>query len=74
VADPSTADLIAKLYERLDRAGDKADALRQAKLELIQSGRYAHPFYSRAVHPHRRTQVSIVIAPGQAVQLTRLKT
>jgi CHAT domain-containing protein len=45
VADPSTAELMVKFYERLDRAGDKADALRQAKLELIQSGRYAHPFY-----------------------------
>ena len=45
VADPSTAELMVKFYEQLDRATDKAAALRQAKLELIQAGRFAHPYY-----------------------------
>jgi CHAT domain-containing protein len=45
VADPSTAELMLKFYERLDRASDKAESLRQAKLEMIRSARYAHPFY-----------------------------
>jgi CHAT domain-containing protein len=45
VADRSTAEMMVKFYEQLDRAEDKAEALRQAKLAMIQAGRYAHPFY-----------------------------
>ncbi|MBI4468390.1 MAG: CHAT domain-containing protein [Acidobacteria bacterium] len=43
VADRSTADLMVKFYQRLDREKSKAEALREAKLEMIQSRRYAHP-------------------------------
>jgi CHAT domain-containing protein len=45
VADRSTARLMVNFYEGLDRVKDKAEALRQAKLELMQSPRYAHPYY-----------------------------
>jgi CHAT domain-containing protein len=45
VADQSTAELMVKFYQQLDRAGEKAEALRRAKLDLIQTGRYAHPYY-----------------------------
>ena len=45
VQDRSTADLMVKFYQELDRTQNKAEALRQAKLKLIQSGRYAQPYY-----------------------------
>jgi CHAT domain-containing protein len=45
VADRSTAALMVKFYQQLDHAKDKAEALRQAKLALIQSGQFAHPYY-----------------------------
>ena len=45
VADRSTSELMVKFYQQLDRVTDKAEALRQAKLELMQGGRYAHPYY-----------------------------
>jgi CHAT domain-containing protein len=45
VDDGSTADLMTGFYHRLDRVGDKAEALRRAKLELIEADRYAHPFF-----------------------------
>jgi CHAT domain-containing protein len=45
VADPSTAELMVKFYGQLDGTSDKAEALRQAKLKVIQANRYAHPFY-----------------------------
>ncbi|MBI3951072.1 MAG: CHAT domain-containing protein [Acidobacteria bacterium] len=45
VADRSTAEFMMGFYQQLNRVGDKAEALRRAKLELIQSGRYAHPYY-----------------------------
>jgi CHAT domain-containing protein len=45
VADNSTADLMVKFYQDLLRMNHKAAALRQAKLKLIGSARYAHPFY-----------------------------
>jgi CHAT domain-containing protein/Tfp pilus assembly protein PilF len=45
VADVSTADLMVAFYQHLDRAEDKADALRAAKLELMRNPRYAHPYY-----------------------------
>jgi CHAT domain-containing protein len=45
VADVSTADLMVGFYQHLDRAEDKADALRSAKLELLKNPRYAHPYY-----------------------------
>lgn len=46
VADASTPDLMLRLYENLDQSGDKAEALRQAKLWMIQrGGAFAHPYY-----------------------------
>jgi CHAT domain-containing protein/Flp pilus assembly protein TadD len=45
VADASTAELMVGFYSHLDRSSDKAEALRRAKLELIEAGRYAHPYF-----------------------------
>ncbi|MGK7903624.1 MAG: CHAT domain-containing protein [Hormoscilla sp.] len=46
VNDQSTADLMVKFYQALTGEGvSKAEALRQAQLELLQSRRYQHPFY-----------------------------
>jgi CHAT domain-containing protein len=45
VADRSTADLMVTFYQQLNQDRDKADALRQAKLKVIEAGRYAHPYY-----------------------------
>jgi CHAT domain-containing protein len=45
VHDRSTADLMVGFYQQLGRAQDKAEALRQAKLKLIQNEQYAHPYY-----------------------------
>jgi CHAT domain-containing protein/Tfp pilus assembly protein PilF len=46
VADRPTADLMVKFYRRLDRDGNKTEALRQAKLQMIQvGGRFAHPLF-----------------------------
>jgi CHAT domain-containing protein/Tfp pilus assembly protein PilF len=41
--DTSTRDLMVQFYRNLGRTGDKAEALRQAKLSLIQQGR--KPYY-----------------------------
>jgi CHAT domain-containing protein len=40
----STPDLMERFYRELDQAGDKAEALRQAKLALIRNG-HALPYY-----------------------------
>lgn len=45
VQDRSTADLMVNFYMQLDRSQNKSEALRQAKLKLIQNNRYAHPYY-----------------------------
>jgi CHAT domain-containing protein len=45
VDDTSTPDLMVGFYRHLDKAGDKAEALRQAKLTMIHEKRFAHPFY-----------------------------
>jgi CHAT domain-containing protein len=45
VADRSTAELMVGFYQQLDRAGDKAEALRRAKVGLMQNPRYSHPYY-----------------------------
>ncbi len=45
VDDTSTPDLMVGFYRDLDKAGDKAEALRQAKLTMIHEKRFAHPFY-----------------------------
>ncbi|MGE0128718.1 MAG: CHAT domain-containing protein [Blastocatellales bacterium] len=45
VADASTAELMVGFYQHLDRGGDKAEALRRAKLGLMKNPRYAHPYF-----------------------------
>lgn len=45
VQDRSTADLMVNLYREIGRTQIKSEALRQAKLRLIQQGRYADPYY-----------------------------
>jgi CHAT domain-containing protein len=46
VSDRSTADLMTAFYERLDAGDDKAEALRRAKLRLIdEGGAFAAPFH-----------------------------
>jgi CHAT domain-containing protein/Tfp pilus assembly protein PilF len=45
VQDRSTADLMLNLYREIGRTQSKAEALRQAKLRLIQQNRYADPYY-----------------------------
>jgi CHAT domain-containing protein len=46
VADLSTAELMTRFYRHLkDGKLSKAEALRQAQLELIQEGRFDHPYF-----------------------------
>ena len=45
VADRSTADLMVKFYKRMNGPLDKTEALRGAKLEMIESDLYSHPYY-----------------------------
>jgi len=44
VADASTPDLMVRFYRHLNESGDKAEALRLSKLELIREGN-AHPYH-----------------------------
>jgi CHAT domain-containing protein/Tfp pilus assembly protein PilF len=45
VRDDTTPELMVGLYDGLDRLGDKAEALRGAKLEMIRKGDHAHPYH-----------------------------
>jgi len=45
VDDASTPGLMISFYRHLDQGQDKAESLRQAKLEMIGQARFAHPFY-----------------------------
>lgn len=46
VDDQSTADLMFRFHRHLfDGKTDRDEALRQAQLDLIRSGKFAHPFY-----------------------------
>ncbi len=45
VADASTPDLMVRFYRHLMESGDKAEALRLSKLEMIQDGRYDRPYH-----------------------------
>jgi CHAT domain-containing protein/Tfp pilus assembly protein PilF len=44
VADRSTSMLMTRFYQHLGRNGDKAEALRRSKLEMIQDGSF-EPYY-----------------------------
>jgi CHAT domain-containing protein len=45
VVDGSTPDFMLDFYRGLDQGHDKAAALRDAKLAMIQRGTYSHPTY-----------------------------
>jgi CHAT domain-containing protein len=45
VDDESTADLMVSFYRQLRSIGDRSEALRRAKLELIDRSRYFHPYF-----------------------------
>lgn len=45
VADTSTSDLMVRFYQHLSRNGDKAEALRLSKLEMIREGRFDRPYF-----------------------------
>ncbi len=45
VDDVSTADLMVGFYSHLKAGLDRSEALRQAKLELIDRSRYSHPYF-----------------------------
>ena len=45
VADASTSDLMVRFYRHLMASGDKAEALRLSKLEMIEEGQYDHPYH-----------------------------
>jgi CHAT domain-containing protein len=45
VRDESTRDLMVRFYRGLDTGETRVEALRHAKLQMIQGGRFAHPFY-----------------------------
>jgi len=45
VADTSTSDLMVRFYQHLSRSGDKAEALRLSKLEMIREGRFDRPYF-----------------------------
>jgi CHAT domain-containing protein/tetratricopeptide (TPR) repeat protein len=45
VDDDSTSDLMVHFYRHLLGAGDKAEALRQAKLDLLDGSPYSHPHF-----------------------------
>lgn len=46
VADSSTSGLMVEFYRNLGRTGDKAEALRQAKLAMLEKqGRLSAPYY-----------------------------
>jgi CHAT domain-containing protein/Tfp pilus assembly protein PilF len=45
ISDGATPDLMVSFYEGLDKPYTKAEALRHAKLRMIERGDYSHPFY-----------------------------
>jgi CHAT domain-containing protein len=51
VADASTAALMRDYYAALRQGIGRAEALRQAKRQLMRRGGYAHPFYWSAFIP-----------------------
>jgi CHAT domain-containing protein len=64
VSDASTSDLMIRFYRHLSQSGDKAEALRLSKLELIRQGRYDHPY--------RWAPFILVGRPGGAVTSRRV--
>jgi CHAT domain-containing protein/Tfp pilus assembly protein PilF len=51
VDDAATRDLMLEYYRNLDKGKGRADALRQAQLNLMKKGATKHPFYWAAFIP-----------------------
>jgi CHAT domain-containing protein len=51
VSDASTRELMQAFYGELARGTGRAEALRRAKLRLLQQPRFAHPYYWAAFIP-----------------------
>lgn len=45
VSDSGCIEIMDEMYSKLHKATPKAEALRAAQVKMIESGRYAHPFY-----------------------------
>jgi hypothetical protein len=45
VYDPSTKDLMFEFYKLLKNGKDKATALQQAQINILQKEEYLHPYY-----------------------------
>ena len=63
VADASTPDLMVRFYRHLNESGDKVEALRLSKLELIREGN---------AHPYHWAPFVLIGRPGPAVTSGRL--
>jgi CHAT domain-containing protein/Tfp pilus assembly protein PilF len=64
VSDASTSDLMIRFYRHLSQSGDKAEALRLSKLELIRQGRFDQPY--------RWAPFILIGRPGGAVTSRRV--
>jgi hypothetical protein len=51
VNDSSTPELMREFYDELARGTGRAEALRRAKLRILQQPRFAHPYYWAAFIP-----------------------
>jgi CHAT domain-containing protein len=45
VADKSTSDLMVVFYQHMNAGLSRTEALRRAKVAMIEAGRHSHPFY-----------------------------
>lgn len=63
VSDASSSDLMVRFYRHLNEGGEKAEALRLSKLELIREGKS---------HPYHWAAFTLVGQPGPAVTSGRL--
>ena len=45
VYDPSTIELMLEFYKQLKNGKDKATALQQAQIKIMQKEEYSHPYY-----------------------------
>ena len=64
VADASTSDLMIRFYRHLGEDGDKAEALRLSKLEMIREGGFEHPYHW--------APFILIGQPGRSSQVTSL--
>jgi hypothetical protein len=64
VPDEQTRELMEDFYRRILRGEPRAEALRQAQLEMKK--KYPDPFYSRRVHlPGRSGAVAIAVSANE---------